>query len=507
MRLIPGAALAVAASMAGPALGAPSTAAPSAASAPPLPAGPGSAKSLPTVATARTPVATAAGEPAPTLRADVYSPYERGAIDAALADEHETLDASPEGKLLEGIDIVTLDVIDPRDPAPTLTLGGKVYSPANAVNALHVTTKHYVVDREILLRPGEKYKAVSVEESVRNLRMLPQLSLVIAVPVRGSEPGSVRLLVITKDVWSLRLAWDLQAGPGGIEDFVLQPSETNFLGTHQLAALNFEMDPAVLAFGAGYHVPRLEGTRNVLDVSAQLLFNRSTGAAEGSNGQLLAYRPLFSAHSPWSWDSEVAWDQRISRRFVNAREAYFENVLPQRPTGFHLPYVPRNNGVPWEYYARTYFAQESVTRSFGWDVKHDVSVGGFIDLRTYRATAAQAEDDPTKLAAFIAQYVPQSDNRVAPFVEYHGYRSRFVRMLDFETLGLQEDYRLGHEVYLRVYPMAKALGSSSTCSASMPPRTTRCRSWTASCAERSRRRPKREPTHSARRRSAGTRRS
>jgi hypothetical protein len=417
----------------------------------------------------------ASGEPAPTLRADVYSPYERGAIDAALAEKHETVDPSPEGKRVEAIDIVTLDVIDPRDPAPTIALGGTVYSPATTVNSLHVTTKHYVVDREILLRPGEPYKAVSVEESVRNLRTLPQLSLVVAVAVRGSDASSVRLLVITKDVWSLRLAWDVEAGPGGIEDFILQPSETNFLGTHQVAALNFELDPAVVAFGAGYRVPRLEGTRNVLDASVQLIFNRASGAAEGSDGQLLAYEPLFSAHSAWAWDSRVAWNDEITRRFINAREAYYVgDVGPptdlsaaarSSPTPTRLLCRPNPRGecinvVPWEYATRTYFAQESVTRSFGWDVKHDLSLGAFVDLRAFRTTARQADDSPSLVAAFFAQNVPRSDNRVAPFVEYHGYRSRFIRMLDFQTLGLQEDYRLGHEIYVRVYPIPKALGST-----------------------------------------------
>jgi hypothetical protein len=396
-------------------------------------------------------------EPVPTLRSEVFSPYEQGAIDDALANRHEVLDPAPEGKILEGVDIVTLDVIDPRDPAPVLSLGGHTYSPAKTVNSLHVTTKRYVVDREILLRPGDPYKAVSVEESVRNLRTLPQLSLVVAVAVRGSAPDRVRLLVITKDVWSLRLAWDVQAGPGGIEDFILQPSETNFLGTHQLAALYFELDPAILAFGVGYHVPRMAGTRNALDVSAQLLFNRVTGAPEGSNGSLLAFQPLFSGRTEWAWDSQVAWDEHVARRFVNAREAAFRVVAPSAPY-FHRPYEP--GGVPWEYYVRTYVAQESITRSFGWDVKHDVSLGGFVDLRTYRTTAAQLGADPTELAAFVGKYVPRSDNRVAPFLEYHGYRTRFVRMLDFQTLGLQEDYRLGHEVFLRVYPMAKALGST-----------------------------------------------
>jgi hypothetical protein len=37
---------------------------------------------------------------------------------------------------------------------------------------------------------------------------------------------------------------------------------------------------------------------------------------------------------------------------------------------------------------------------------------------------------------------------------------RFVRVVDFDTLALQEDYRLGHDVVLRVRPTFRALGSS-----------------------------------------------
>ncbi len=403
----------------------------------------------------------AAGEPAPTLRAEVYSPYERSAIDAALADEHGEIDPAPEGKVVEGIDIVTLDVIDPRDPAPTLTLFGNQYSSGKIVNSLHVTTKHYVVDREVLLHAGDRYKAVTIDESVRNLRALPQLSLVLALAVKGQRPGTVRVLVITKDVWSLRLAWDLEAVPAGIEDFILQPSETNFLGTHQLASLYFELDPATLSYGAGYHVPRLAGTRNVVDASAQVIFNRATGSPEGSTGQVLAFEPLFSARSPWAWDSQVSWNEGIARRFVNAQESYFDNTAAvYGPPVRGRPYVPPNNGVPWEFFERTYSAQESLTRSFGWDVKHDLSVGGSVNLNTFRTTPAQAGVDPLKLAAFVTLNVPRSNDRIGPFVEYHGYRTRFLRVLDFQTLGLQEDYRLGHEVYVRVYPLARALGST-----------------------------------------------
>jgi hypothetical protein len=380
-------------------------------------------------------MAAADEPPPPTIRAQVYSSYEQKTLDITLGGRNLTLDPSPEGKILEGIDIATLDVIVEGELAPRI------------INVLHATTKHYVIEREILLRPGQPYRAVAVEESVRNLRTFPQLSLVEAVAVRGSAPNKVRLLVITKDVWSLRLGWDLQLSTGGIEDFILQPSETNFLGTHQIAALYFELDPATFTYGAGYHVPRLEGTRNVLDAAAQVIVNRASGQPEGSQGELTTWQPLFSAKTKWSWDSQVNWDQQIFRRFVNAQQSYFQETSTS-PL------------VPFEYAARTYFAQESITRSLGWDVKHDVSLAGFVDLRNYGTAPDQYGTNPAALAEFQSLNVPRSDNRVGPFLQYHGYRTRFVRILDFQTLGLQEDYRLGHDIYVRVYPILRALGSS-----------------------------------------------
>ena len=378
--------------------------------------------------------------PPPTLRAQEFSPYEHRAIADALAALHTTADDAPDGKTLEGIDIVSLEVLDHNDPVPALA--------ARVVNTIHVTTKRYVVDREILLRVGQPYKSVTVEESVRNLRALPQLSLVVGIATRGSDRDHVRLLVITKDVWSLRLNWDLQLSSSGLEDLVIQPSEENFLGTHQVGSLYFERDPATFTFGAGYHAPRVVGTRNVIDASADVIVNHDTGVFEGSYGQLLAYQPLFSARTPWAWDSLVAWDQQIARRFIGIYEAAYQ----AGPAANEL--------VPWEYHVRTYNAQESITRSFGWDSKHDISLGGYVDVLQYQTTALQSAANPQAVSTFFSDYVPRSDNRVAPFAQYHGYETRFIRVLDFQTLGLQEDYRLGREIYVRVSPVTKAFGSS-----------------------------------------------
>src|SRR5205814_9253257 len=136
-------------------------------------------------------------------------------------------DPAPEGKTIEGIDVVSYDVIEPRDPAPAL------------LNALHVTTRRYVIEREVLLRPGDPYQGVLCDETARNLRGLPQLSLVLCTAIRAKTPGAVRVLVITKDVWSLRLGWDVVYVGNGLEALQLVPTETNLGGTHQIALLRY----------------------------------------------------------------------------------------------------------------------------------------------------------------------------------------------------------------------------------------------------------------------------
>jgi hypothetical protein len=380
--------------------------------------------------------AHAQAPPPPTLRAGVFSPYEKETIDDALTKLEERREPSPEGKTVEGVDVVTLEVIEERDPVPRF------------LNWFHATTRPYIVEREMLLRPGARYTQVTVDESVRNLRKSTQLSLVLAIPIQGHAPGTVRILVITKDVWSLRLNSRINASSAGLEQLTLQPSEINFLGTHQSASALFILDPASYTIGAGYRVPRVGGTRVIVTATANVVVNRASGALEGSNGQVLAYQPLYSARTPWAWDSAMAWENGITRRFVNAAETTFNSKL-----------TPDNDAIPWEYHERTFLKQDSVTRSFGWGSKHDVSLGGTMDLRSYR-TDDLSRFDPAAAADFVRRAVPRSDTRVGPFLQYHAYTTRYVRVLDSETLGLQEDYRLGPEVYMRVYPIVSALGST-----------------------------------------------
>jgi hypothetical protein len=371
--------------------------------------------------------------PPAAQRAQVYSPYEKQTIVDALATRKATQDPAPEGKTIERIDVVPLEVIEARDPLP------------GWLNIFHVTSRKAVIRREMLLREGDLYSQALVDETIRNLRQLPQLSVALVVATVGSAPGRVGVVVITKDVWSLRSNWALQATSGGIEELELQPQERNLFGGHQTVNAMFLLQPAAYTLGVGYVIPRLDTSRIAVVTSADIMLDRPSGSPQGSYGSLVAGQPLYSALTQWAWDATTSWQDIIVPRYVNAKvDTYVDPVTKQ--------------SIPFEWRAREYTTLFDVRRSFGWATKHDFTLGVGVDQSIYRTDFPGA--DPRTVADFDAMNLPVSDTRVGPALQYETYTKRYLRVIDFDTLALQEDYRLGHDIVLGIAPSFRALGST-----------------------------------------------
>src|SRR5687767_5244721 len=202
----------------------------------------------------------AAAEPA------VLTPFEQRTLTecAARLEVSPEPDPAPEGKVIERVDIVVLDVFDEHDPVPDF------------VNIFHAMSRKSVIRHELLFREGQKYVGARVDESARNLRSLDQqLSLVLAVPLRGSTPGRVRVLVIVKDIWSLRLNNEFSvSSTGGLQSLSLQPSEQNLAGLHTVLAAEFRLRPDKYSLGGLVGQRRILGTRLLASVSAALVYRR-----------------------------------------------------------------------------------------------------------------------------------------------------------------------------------------------------------------------------------------
>jgi hypothetical protein len=392
----------------------------------------------------------------PTSQVTEYSPYEKEAIDAALAERGLEIDKTPEGKTIGRIDTVRLEVLEPRDPGPELLRKVPIVSPVGRyvtkpmLNWLHVRSKDYVIRRELLLREGDPYVQVLVDETARNMRsrMPLQISLVVIVPVKSKEPGNVDLLLITKDIWSLRLSFDMAFTPGGLENLILVPQETNFLGLHHTAQTRFQVQPETFTFGLGYKIPRFGYSWIGAAASASIFVNRRRSEPEGSSISLSAGQGLYSTRAPWAWDADVGYTVGVARRYSNAHVFLFDS----RQT-------PERDFIPFEYKSRSFSASAGVTRSFGWGLKNNFSV-------TFNASTSEYDTfdlsafSPAAAADFRRRALPTSESRVYPAFGWRTFTTNFLRTLDINTLALQEDFRLGHDVSATIYPVAKALGSS-----------------------------------------------
>ncbi len=361
-----------------------------------------------------------------------YSDLEKSVVAEALAHYQLERDPHPEGKWIEAVDVYTLEVFDDRDPVP------------NFLNVFHVTSRPNVIERELLVGVGDRYDPELVRESERNLRLLRQVSLVVLVPARGSSPDRVRLVAVVKDVWSLRLNSNFGAGAGALDFLLINPAEENLFGTHTSIGLLYLLERDRQSFGARFIDRRLGGSRLYLGAQATLAFNRHSGDPEGSTGLFVFERPLFSARSEWAFASRVAWKDEVTRRYLGGqiREFFFGDEV--------LPEIYNTDRQAAEYYG---------VRSYGILTKYNLTFGLEIDRRQY-SMIDPGFYSPAARAAFDRDVLPVSDTRISPFFQLQTYSTRFLRTLELETLGLQEDYRLGHDVLVRAHAGSKAVGST-----------------------------------------------
>ncbi len=384
----------------------------------------------------------------PISQTTEYSAYEKEAISGALGQTGLELDLAPEGKIIESIEIERLEVLEPRDPVPEDVAGIKVRKLANS---LHYVSRDFVIRREMLLKPGDPYIQVVADETARNMRgrMPLQVSIVIIVPVKAKEPGKVRLLVITKDIWSLRLSFDVAVTPGGVESFILIPQETNLFGWHHTVSTRFLYQPEAYTFGVGYKVPRFGSTWVGASVGASLTVNRRSGDTEGSAVAVSVGQGLYSTRTEWAWGADAAYTVGVARRYVNAQ------VLPFNSTA--TPGIIDN--IPTVYRSRSAGASVGITRSYGWGIKNNFGLTMNISSAEYETFDLSAFH-PAAAADFKRQFVPVGETRIYPALSWATFSNDYLRTLEISTLALQEDYRLGHTFTTSIYPVRKAFGST-----------------------------------------------
>ncbi|MCP3102916.1 BamA/TamA family outer membrane protein [Myxococcus sp. K15C18031901] len=343
--------------------------------------------------------------------------YEEALVVEALARHGREVEPSPEGRPLVEVLVDTEDVVAESDPYP------------NFLNLFHVRTRDEVVRREVLLAQGKPYSKRLAEETARNLRGLRLFSVVRLVPLKGAEPGTVALLVVTKDLWSLRLNSDFSAVGSLLQYLRLQGTEQNFLGRGKKLAVDFILRLDTLSLGQSYTDPRVLGSRWSLSESAALIIGRESGKAEGSRGSLSVSRPLYSLSTPWSMSTSVAWNVETNRVYRGADI-------------WQLPF-PDGEPVPYVYRTEEVAGSASYTRSFGLRYKWNVgsSLGAYRYSYTPPSSSMLTEE---QLAWFRRNYLPRAEDAGYASLFLRAFEARYEVLRDVDSYALSEDYQMGH---------------------------------------------------------------
>jgi hypothetical protein len=366
------------------------------------------------------------------------SRLEQESVDDALRRVGLAVDPHPAGKKIGTITVVNEDVFSSRDWYFQI------------FNIFHRTTRDYILQRELLFREGQPYDQALIEETTRNLQtpptiMLangtlvpqPELSSVVAIlPIAGRAPGVVDVLVVTRDVWSLRLNTTFEFQQNTLSALDTSLSENNLFGWRKFLSVGYTLDLGQYAVGPEYQDPNILGTRLQLYANATANYTRGTSHYEGNTELFALVYPLYSLASKWGAGVAFTHADIVQREFLG--DAVAPVPLPLMPT-VTLPDIYRR---------QAYIVDANATRSFQTSVIQRLTLGYHFDDRRSLPLEGFGYGGATlfQVQELLAAYAPISELRSEPYVSYSMFTPRYAVYRDLNTFDLRENRQLGPAV-------------------------------------------------------------
>lgn len=209
--------------------------------------------------------------------------YQDVALDKTSRIDNQFFDGL-EGKTIHNIAFKSVDVFDEENPKEN----NKFYL---FLNKLHINTKSYVVESQLLFRVGDKINVDAIHESERILRTRKYFSNAYVLPesVCGDQ---VNLLVVTQDTWALepQFSFSRQSGDNRTGFGI---SDGNILGSGN--ALTIAYSENEQRNGVSYDFSNPHFLNRQIDLR---LYYEDTN--DGRNSVVDIARPFYSLDTPWA---------------------------------------------------------------------------------------------------------------------------------------------------------------------------------------------------------------
>jgi hypothetical protein len=385
------------------------------------------------------------------------STLERASVSRAITSRGYTVEPEPWGKVIGRIHIYNEDVFAEKSAF------------LQFFNLFHVTTRERAIRQELVIGEGEVWDQERVEETARRLRDPLWSSVIAAVPVTSAEPGKVDLLVVTRDIWSLRLNTQYVFQQGKLTNLSTSISENNFLGTRSVLAAAITMDQGTLAIGPLFIDKNLLGQHLELRARVDAVVNRDDliqrgdWNREGSQSTIALSRPLWSLASHWGAGVTFTHRYAIDRVFTGTSLRRVRCPVDGSPCQA-IPdptMVPEEEILPHIYEMRRWGVSSFAVRQLGGKAfKHQVTIGHGIDSQRPRPLGSFPGTDAQR-AAFTEGVLPRSEVTSVPLIGYGLFTPRFRTLRNVSTFDLAEDVRFGPDLDLSYGVGLKALGGDA----------------------------------------------
>lgn len=384
------------------------------------------------------------------------SSLERSTMTRALTRRGLELEPQPWGKRIRRVHVYNEDVFAEKSRL------------LQFFNHFHYTTRDWAIRDELVIRDGEVWDQDRVEETARRLRDPLWSSVVAVLPVKSAVDGEVDMLVVTRDIWSLRLNTQYTFQQGTLTNLSTSLSENNFFGTRSVLAAALTMDQGAIAMGPLFIDKNLFG--KYVEVRARVdaivnrgdLLNDGAWTGEGSQSTISVARSLWSLASEWGAGATFTHRFAIDRQFRGTKLRQVRCAIGEPcATQFDPATTPEDELLPFTYAMRRWAVSTYAVRQLGGKrLKHQIQIGHSVDsqrprlLDNFPGTVDQRE-------AFRAAVLPRSELNSVPYISYGFFAPRYRTLRNVSTFELAEDARFGPDFDITYGVSLEALGSTA----------------------------------------------
>lgn len=350
------------------------------------------------------------------------SELERKNVQMVLTNLHRQHEDMPEGKKIGHVLIVTLKPFLPEEKILSWT------------NLFHVNTKDFIIKQDLSVKEGDVYHKDKVLISELKLRSNSIRSIAVIVPLVNPQNKSthVDLLVLTKDIVSVGISNSFDYTADHLNSFNLSIGENNFLGLNQGIHVGYNLNQTAHEFYGKYYYPKIMQTKWSLSLKPGIVFLRNGFNYDGFFFDAKVKKAIDYKKNPWGFSLEISGESKTKEKFKGSK---IDTIEVDETSKKSIKKSYKNKNYQWDVmFSRGIFPNKKD--------EQQIFFGHGLNIKNPQISSKQNLSSSEKII-FEEKVLPKREKESFLVLGYKFYQNQFLSLYDYDTLGLQENIRLG----------------------------------------------------------------